>query len=334
MGRPRRPDVRAPRHGRLPRTVARPDGAVRRARARLLRGARPRRLGAHPPRHTQLGRARARRLGPGGGDGRARVDGGLHALLSPGSRRARPSRAQRGDPDPWTPLGRGARGRRTGPASSGGQWQVAAAEAEALWLAGRPEAIADATAETFELAMRLGSPWVVAELAWWRRQGGVGEPVPADAGGPFELQLRGDWSGAAAAWRDRRLSLRGGARARGVRRRGRAPAGARGAPGARSPARGGDRRAPPAGARRAWGSARAAAGDEGKSGEPHAARARGARAGGAGSPKRRGRAAARCCPSGPSTHHVSSILRKLGRSQARGGRREAIRLGLAERESW
>jgi DNA-binding CsgD family transcriptional regulator len=81
-------------------------------------------------------------------------------------------------------------------------WQIAVAEAEALWLAGRPEGIADATDETFELAVRLGSPWVIAELAWWRRQGGIREPVPADAGGPFELQLRGDWSGAAAAWRE------------------------------------------------------------------------------------------------------------------------------------
>jgi DNA-binding CsgD family transcriptional regulator len=110
-------------------------------------------------------------------------------------------RARRGDPDPWTPL---AEAREV--AERSGQlwwaWQIAAAEAEALWLAGHPEAIADATADTFELAKRVGSPWPIAELAWWRRQGGIDEDVPADAGGPFELQLRGDWSGAAAAWRD------------------------------------------------------------------------------------------------------------------------------------
>jgi DNA-binding CsgD family transcriptional regulator len=110
-------------------------------------------------------------------------------------------RARRGDPDPWTPLAEAREvAERTG--QLWWTWQIAAAEAEALWLGGRPEAIADATADTFELAMRLGSPWPVAELAWWRRQGGVREAVPADAGGPFELQLRGDWSGAAAAWRD------------------------------------------------------------------------------------------------------------------------------------
>ena len=110
-------------------------------------------------------------------------------------------RARRGDPDPWTPLTEAREAaQRTG--QLWWMWQVAAAEAEALWLAGRPEAIADATGETFELAVRLGSPWCVAELAWWRRQGGIREPVPADAAGPFELQLRGDWQAAAAAWRD------------------------------------------------------------------------------------------------------------------------------------
>ena len=109
-------------------------------------------------------------------------------------------RARRGDPDPWTPL---AEAREVAGRTRQLWWeyQVAAAEAEACWLGGRPEAIVDATAETFELAMRLGSPWPVAELAWWRRQAGIDEPIPADAGGPFELQLRGDWSGAAAAWR-------------------------------------------------------------------------------------------------------------------------------------
>jgi DNA-binding CsgD family transcriptional regulator len=109
-------------------------------------------------------------------------------------------RARRGYPDPWTPL---AEAREVAERTRQLWWkhQVAAAEAEALWLAGRPGAIADATAETFELAIRLRSPWPVAELAWWRRQGGVREAIPADAGGPFEQQLRGDWSAAAEAWR-------------------------------------------------------------------------------------------------------------------------------------
>lgn len=109
-------------------------------------------------------------------------------------------RARRGDPDPFTPL---ADGREVAARTNELWWeyQISAAEAEALWLGGRPEEIADATAKAFESATRLGSPWPIAELAWWRRQGGIEEPIPSAAGGPFEQQLRGDWSGALAAWR-------------------------------------------------------------------------------------------------------------------------------------
>jgi DNA-binding CsgD family transcriptional regulator len=110
-------------------------------------------------------------------------------------------RARRGDPDPWTPLSE-AREVMEGTGQLWWTWQTAAAGAEALWLEGRPEKIADATAETFDEAIRLGSPWVIAELAWWRRLGGVNEPVPEAASGPFERQLRGDWAGAEAAWRE------------------------------------------------------------------------------------------------------------------------------------
>jgi DNA-binding CsgD family transcriptional regulator len=109
-------------------------------------------------------------------------------------------RARRGDPDPWTPIAEA----REVAGRTGQLWwmfQAVAAQAEALSLGGRPEEIADATAETFESAMRLGAPWPLAELAWWRRQGGIDEPVPPDATGPFAQQLRGDWNGAAAAWR-------------------------------------------------------------------------------------------------------------------------------------
>jgi hypothetical protein len=42
---------------------------------------------------------------------------------------------------------------------------------------------------------------VVAELAWWRRQGGMREAIPAEASGPFALQLRGEWARAVEAWR-------------------------------------------------------------------------------------------------------------------------------------
>jgi DNA-binding CsgD family transcriptional regulator len=109
-------------------------------------------------------------------------------------------RARRGDPDPWTPLSQAREvAERTG--YLWWKWQVAAAHAEAAWLEGRAGEIEGKTAHTFELALRLRSPWPIAELAWWRRKAGVREAVPADADGPFALQLRGDWSGATEAWR-------------------------------------------------------------------------------------------------------------------------------------
>jgi DNA-binding CsgD family transcriptional regulator len=108
-------------------------------------------------------------------------------------------RARRGDPDPWTPLAQARDvAERTG--YLWWRWQVAAAHAEAAWLTGRADEIATATADTFDLALRLRSPWPIAELAWWRRKGGIRESVPADVGGPFALQLRGDWRGATEAF--------------------------------------------------------------------------------------------------------------------------------------
>jgi DNA-binding CsgD family transcriptional regulator len=108
-------------------------------------------------------------------------------------------RARRGDPDPWTPLAQARDvAERTG--YLWWRWQVAAAHAEAAWLTGRADEIATATADAFDLAVRLRSPWPIAELAWWRRKGGIREAVPADAGGPFALQLRGDWRGATEAF--------------------------------------------------------------------------------------------------------------------------------------
>jgi hypothetical protein len=69
-------------------------------------------------------------------------------------------RARRGDPDPWTPLAQAHK-----VAERMGQlfylWQVAAAEAEAAWLEGRPAAIAGLTDATFELARRLHPSWPV-----------------------------------------------------------------------------------------------------------------------------------------------------------------------------
>ena len=109
-------------------------------------------------------------------------------------------RARRGDPDPWTPLAEA-----DDPARQTDQlwWlgQVAAARAEAAWLARRPHEIAAATEDAYRLALRLQAPWSSGELALWRRRAGLDEEPPATAAEPFRLQLSGDWRGAAAWWR-------------------------------------------------------------------------------------------------------------------------------------
>ena len=111
-------------------------------------------------------------------------------------------RARRGDPDPWTPLDEA----REVAERTGQLWwlsQVAAARAEAGWIEGRPQVVAHATDETFALALERvrRPPWPIAELAYWRRRAGIEDDLPADADGPFALQLQGEWEDAAALWR-------------------------------------------------------------------------------------------------------------------------------------
>ena len=109
-------------------------------------------------------------------------------------------RARRGDPDPWTPLARAAEVAER----SQQLWltsQVAAAKAEAAWLTGRPEVVAEMTDAVFAVALERRSPWPVAELAYWRGRAGIEEGRPEDAGGPFAFQLQGEWAQAAELWR-------------------------------------------------------------------------------------------------------------------------------------
>jgi DNA-binding CsgD family transcriptional regulator/tetratricopeptide (TPR) repeat protein len=108
-------------------------------------------------------------------------------------------RVRRGDPDWRTPLDQAA-----AVAGPMGELQlvaaVAAAEAEAAWLTGRPEEIAGLTEAASELARREGAPWYAGELACWRARGGVVEPAPESVAEPDGLELAGDFAGAARAW--------------------------------------------------------------------------------------------------------------------------------------
>jgi DNA-binding CsgD family transcriptional regulator len=78
---------------------------------------------------------------------------------------------------------------------------VAAARAEIAWLEGDLEAVERETRACLELALRREAPWVVGELAYWRREAGIREDVPAAAAEPYAAQLRGDWRLAADLWR-------------------------------------------------------------------------------------------------------------------------------------
>ena len=107
-------------------------------------------------------------------------------------------RARRGDPDAWAPLDEAlelSRGmgevQRVAP--------VAAARAEARWLAGESEAIAGETDAALELAQP--HRWAVGELYLWRRRAGVVDAFDPDlVAEPFGLELAGDWAAADARW--------------------------------------------------------------------------------------------------------------------------------------
>lgn len=72
--------------------------------------------------------------------------------------------------------------------------------AEAAWTAGRPEEIGELTAEVWREARTHGERWLVAELAWWRRVGGVTDSEFDDWPGPFAAMIAGEARGAGDAW--------------------------------------------------------------------------------------------------------------------------------------
>jgi DNA-binding CsgD family transcriptional regulator len=109
-------------------------------------------------------------------------------------------RARRGDPAPWEPLDEAlALARATGELQRIGP--VAAARAEARWLAGEEPAIASETAAALALALERENRWLAGELYAWRRRGGIEDEIdPARVAPPYRLELWGDAAAAAAAW--------------------------------------------------------------------------------------------------------------------------------------
>ena len=106
-------------------------------------------------------------------------------------------RARRADPDAWPPLDRARElAERTG--SLQRIAPVAAARAEARWLAGQPPD--DDLRDAYELAAGKRNAWAAGELGFWMWRHGLLDALPEFASEPYRLHAAGDPGAAAAAW--------------------------------------------------------------------------------------------------------------------------------------
>ena len=80
--------------------------------------------------------------------------------------------------------------------------RVVVPRAEAVWLEGRPEAIAAETDQAFALATQLGEPYFLGELALWRWRAGLLSEAPAQAEELSRLQIAGEWRRVATSLRE------------------------------------------------------------------------------------------------------------------------------------
>jgi len=92
-------------------------------------------------------------------------------------------------------------------AESSGELQrmapMACAAAEAAWLQGRVDQIEGLVAAAWALPARANEAWFEADLAWWRRLGGVVEAAPVAAPEPYALMFGGRFAEASALWQQR-----------------------------------------------------------------------------------------------------------------------------------
>lgn len=118
----------------------------------------------------------------------------IHALTVTASVRAR-----RGEPGIWELLDEAfALAEPTGELQR--IWPVAAARAEAAWLAGDLAAIDPMTDAAYELALDRAVSWAIGELAYWRAKAGLVTSAPMGAAEPYALAIDGEWAAAADRW--------------------------------------------------------------------------------------------------------------------------------------
>jgi DNA-binding CsgD family transcriptional regulator len=111
-------------------------------------------------------------------------------------------RARRGDPTSAAPLGE-AYALAEATDEPGRIAQAAAARAEAAWIAGDDGDVDAMTEAPLALAIERDAAWAVGEIAYWRRQAGLRDDLPARlVGGPFASMLVGDWEAAERSWRE------------------------------------------------------------------------------------------------------------------------------------
>ncbi|HEV8275497.1 MAG TPA: LuxR C-terminal-related transcriptional regulator [Streptosporangiaceae bacterium] len=79
--------------------------------------------------------------------------------------------------------------------------QVAAARAEAAWIAGRVPDIAAEIDQAWPAAAAHPQPWELGELSWWLWLAGDDRRAQAPVARPFALMLAGEHREAADAWR-------------------------------------------------------------------------------------------------------------------------------------
>ena len=109
-------------------------------------------------------------------------------------------RIRRGDPDASSPLDE-ARALAGPTPELQRVGMLAAACAEAAWLAHDRERVVREVQPAYELVRRRQDPRMKGELAAWLWRVGALEQQPTDIAEPYALEISGDWQGAARSWK-------------------------------------------------------------------------------------------------------------------------------------